>query len=34
MTNLELLNNWLAANEDLVQNAQELYDATVEAFNL
>jgi|TARA_R100000479_G_scaffold173644_1_gene120140 hypothetical protein len=34
MTRLERLNLWLELNEDIVPNAQELYDAAVEALNL
>ena len=34
MTRLEKLNLWLQLNEDTIPNAQELYDAAVEALNL
>ena len=34
MTRLDRLNLWLQENQDIVPNAQELYDAAVEALNL
>lgn len=34
MTRLQKLTLWLELNEDIVPNAQELYDAAVEALNL
>ena len=33
MTRIQMLNAWLAENQDL-EIAQEMYDAAVEAFNL
>ena len=34
MTRLESLTLWLQLNEDIVPDAQEIYDAAVEALNL
>lgn len=34
MTRLEKLTLWLQVNEDIVPDAQEIYDAAVEALNL
>jgi hypothetical protein len=34
MTRLERLTVWLEENRDIVPNAQELFDAAVEALNL
>lgn len=34
MTRLQKLTLWLELNEDTVPDAQELYDAAVEALNL
>ena len=33
MTDLELLNYWLEVNRDVVPNAQEIYDAFLEALS-
>ena len=34
MTRLEKLTLWLQVNEDIVPDAQEIYDAAVEALNI